>query len=903
MRIARMFWLSPLVLGCRVGCRVGCLVGCLVAGCLVAPQPRSATTEAVHYPVKSYDDASGIRVVLEESPDYGMATVVLSIAAGSAQEPPAKAGLAHLAEHLLFQGSHAGTNLMNRITELGGFTINGATGWDATRYWATVPTASAPKLVALFAEMLREPLKDVDQQAFDSELKVVREELHLRSENGAPGQAVGWLFPVLFSPGHPYAHPIIGTTQSLDHLSLADVQAFVAEHYKVDRATIALSAPETTDRESAWVTSGFGGAPGVPHRQPTAGRSSDAAYAQVSGGLQRHEAPIAAPALWIGWPVPREQVPGGEVLPLLPNLLLGAFAAERRAFDARVVRIEPAFFTGRQGAVLYIKLSLRDAASAESAESLTGTFVKQLRAALTNLIYTPLWLDYARQSGALESTYREENILTRTLNLADSTDLTDDPLFARKEAGRLGGVTPEAASAYIGEYLREETARAVLVTPTAKARSTGFTEARATAQSPVPVASAAHRLNVDPAEATRWIHESARVARTTLGSGLEVWVVRQPRSPFHAALLDFRGGRELGNNPGVFVAVPWARLPLGPTATQMGLLGRFEIRAEDTRFADRGVGSDVESTLRHLRRELDASISWPPRQFIDQVELYKKEEKQPLARMRVEHFATLYGSHVYGRSPTVEQIQAVSSNDIHGWFEEVIRPENGVLIIVGDVEPTAVFQVAASVFGDFVDLGAGRRPPVPAPPAPAGPTGGGLRIQAYHQPDLTLARVVYSCLVPLTGSDAYPPARLYQQLLHDRLQYEFRDRARTSYSISLELSPERARTAVLTMSADVDNAALGSMVDLMKQKLATGAPSLVNDRELDLAKMALISDQMWQAASTSQLADRLFLAWNLGWPVESVLDTAQRAITAREAQVQAIEQACRDTAVLSSLGQ
>jgi predicted Zn-dependent peptidase len=472
MRIPGIFWSSPLVLGCLVA-------GCLVAGCLVAPQPRIATSESVSYPVKSYDDASGIRVVLEQSPDYGVASVVLSISAGSAQESPAKAGLAHLAEHLVFQGSHAETNLWNRIVELGGFGINGATDWDATRFWATVPTASAAKLVALFAEILRDPLKDVDQQGFESELKVVREEFHLRSENGAPGQAVGWLFPALFSPAHPYGHPIAGTPQSLEHLSLADVQSFVAEHYKVDLATIAISAPETTERESAWVASGFGGAPGVPHRQFAPGRSSDAAYARVNGGLQDHEAPIAAPALWIGWPVPRQQTPGGEVLALLPSLLQGAFAAERRVFDPRVVRIEPASFTGRQGAVLYIKLSLRDA---DSAESLVGTFINQLRSALTNLIYTPSWLDYVRQSAALESTYREENILTRTLNLANSTDLTDDPLFARKEAARLGGVTAEAASAYVGQYLQEETARAVLVTPTTKARSASLIEAGASGQ-------------------------------------------------------------------------------------------------------------------------------------------------------------------------------------------------------------------------------------------------------------------------------------------------------------------------------------------------------------------------------------------------------------------------------------
>jgi hypothetical protein len=51
------------------------------------------------------------------------------------------------------------------------------------------------------------------------------------------------------------------------------------------------------------------------------------------------------------------------------------------------------------------------------------------------------------------------------------------------------------------------------------------------------------------------------------------------------------------------------------------------------------------------------------------------------------------------------------------------------------------------------------------------------------------------------------------------------------------------------------------------------------------------------------LANRLFLAWSLGWPAESVLDVARRSIRMPEAPVQAVERACRETAVLSSLGE
>ena len=137
-----------------------------LTACLGTQPPLAPSAAVVHYPSTKYDDPSGLRVVFEEAPNFGTAASVLAVSAGSAHEPAAKAGLAHLAEHLVFRGSHDGASLSDRISELGGINSNGVTGWDDTRYFAVVPEASIERFLTLMAEVLRDPLKDVDQGTF-----------------------------------------------------------------------------------------------------------------------------------------------------------------------------------------------------------------------------------------------------------------------------------------------------------------------------------------------------------------------------------------------------------------------------------------------------------------------------------------------------------------------------------------------------------------------------------------------------------------------------------------------------------------------------------------------------------------------------------------------------------------
>jgi predicted Zn-dependent peptidase len=258
-----------------------------------------SVASAVRYPLDTYDHPSGLRVVLETAPNYGIGGAVLRVDAGSADEAREQAGIAHLAEHLVFRSVHGGSSpLLAHFDDLGVGAYNGMTSWDSTTYFAFLPESGLSELVATFLDIVRDPLANVSEADFRHELDIVQNELRSRAENGTPGQALGWLASATFPAQHPYAHPVIGSESTLSALTLQHVQAFVKAHYSPSNSTLVLSGatvgPGTRALVETLASKNFG-ANRAAHTPPFAARS----VAPRPAALSRHEAPVATPTLWL----------------------------------------------------------------------------------------------------------------------------------------------------------------------------------------------------------------------------------------------------------------------------------------------------------------------------------------------------------------------------------------------------------------------------------------------------------------------------------------------------------------------------------------------------------------------------------------------------------------------------
>ena len=122
---------------------------------------------------------NGLRVIAIQ--DEGTATVTTSLwyEVGSKHDPEARSGFAHLFEHILSRKTeNMPYNMIYGLTADVGGTRNASTGSDRTNYYETVPAEYLETMLWTHRERMFKPV--IDQEVFDREREVVKEELRQR---------------------------------------------------------------------------------------------------------------------------------------------------------------------------------------------------------------------------------------------------------------------------------------------------------------------------------------------------------------------------------------------------------------------------------------------------------------------------------------------------------------------------------------------------------------------------------------------------------------------------------------------------------------------------------------------------------------------------------------------------
>jgi zinc protease len=195
---------------------------------------------------ETYQLGNGLNVILHQDRKLPVVHVNLWYHVGSKNEEPGKTGFAHLFEHMMFEGSRnvkgSYVSLMERAganISQGG--INGTTNFDRTNYFETVPAGSLE--LALWAESDRMGylLDAVNQENFDNQRDVVKNERRQSMDNVPYGTAVEVIFQNLFPQGHPYSWHIIGSMADLEGATLEDVHQFFRTFYTPNNCVLTIA--------------------------------------------------------------------------------------------------------------------------------------------------------------------------------------------------------------------------------------------------------------------------------------------------------------------------------------------------------------------------------------------------------------------------------------------------------------------------------------------------------------------------------------------------------------------------------------------------------------------------------------------------------------------------------------
>lgn len=179
---------------------------------------------------------NGIRVVTDPMPQTRSVAMGVLIYAGPQDEPADRLGLAHLTEHLMFQGtsSRDALAIARTIDTLGG-QIGAFTGRDYTCYYASVLDDYRTYALDLLGDILLNSIFPEESLAREKET-ILRE---IAAGQDAPAERVHALLKRCVWPDHPLGRPVAGHPATVRAISREDVIYFVHEHYVPSRIIIA----------------------------------------------------------------------------------------------------------------------------------------------------------------------------------------------------------------------------------------------------------------------------------------------------------------------------------------------------------------------------------------------------------------------------------------------------------------------------------------------------------------------------------------------------------------------------------------------------------------------------------------------------------------------------------------
>ncbi len=405
---------------------------------------------------------NGLRLVLSEDHLNPVAAVCLWYDVGSRYEVKGRTGLAHLFEHLMFQGSAQvkGNGHFELVQGAGG-SLNGTTSFERTNYFEIMPAHQLELALWLEADRMGSLLAALDEESLQNQRDVVKNERRQRYDNVPYGTAFERMTALAYPEGHPYHHTPIGSMADLDAVTLDDARAFFRANYAPNNVVLAIVGDIDPEQTRRWVEKYFGSIPSYDGKMPPrASTLPDIIGTELRAEI-REEVP--ARALMAAYRMPRDGTRECDAAELALTVL-GEGMASR--FYNRLVRHDRTAVTAGVGLVRLAgapSLGWMDVKAADGAE------IPQIEAAVDEELArlraeAPGAGEMERAQALVEREWLDRlgTVAGRADELCRYAVLFGDPQLAFTAVNRILDVTAEEVRAVAAARLRPDN-RAVLV--------------------------------------------------------------------------------------------------------------------------------------------------------------------------------------------------------------------------------------------------------------------------------------------------------------------------------------------------------------------------------------------------------------------------------------------------------
>jgi zinc protease len=290
--------------------------------------------------------SNGLDVIVHE--DHAVPLVAVSVwyHVGSKNERPDRTGLAHLFEHLMFEGAAHQPNGYFAPLQEAGAALNGSTSTDRTNYWEVVPRSAVRLALWMEADRMGWLLPALSVERFETQRAVVLNERRQNYENRPYGLAGFAVLEAVFPALHPYHWPTIGHPADLAAATIDDVRGFFTRYYHPGNASLAIAGDIDTAEAFGLAEEYFGA---IPAGEPVAAVVSDPVRPRAARLVMQDR--VELPRVYLAWPSPPLFAPGDAELDLAADILGNGQTSRlyrRLVHDTRVAAELAAVQTSRE---------------------------------------------------------------------------------------------------------------------------------------------------------------------------------------------------------------------------------------------------------------------------------------------------------------------------------------------------------------------------------------------------------------------------------------------------------------------------------------------------------------------------------------------------------------------------
>jgi zinc protease len=414
--------------------------------------------------VSEYQLDNGMKVIVK--PDRRAPVVVSQVwyRVGASYEPDGLTGVSHALEHMMFKGTESlGPGEFSKtISALGG-NENAFTGRDYTAYFETLAVEHLDTALRLEADRMRNLVLDPGE--FAKEIKVVKEERRLRTEDRPSGKVFEQFNAVAWRAS-PYRNPIIGWMNDIEHLSLEDLAAWYERYYAPNNAILVVVGDVDPEAVFEMAKTHFGGfepmeipalKPFVEPEQSGETRVTVSVPAKQPFVLLGYKAPVIGRAEedWEPYAlyVLSSVLDGGNSARLSRELVRGsAIAASAGASYSGYSRLESMFT---------LSATPTDEHTIADVEKALREQIRRLR----EEAIAPAELNRVVTQAIAGKVFEADSLFYQAMEIGMLETIGLDWRLATEEIARLKAVTPEQVQAVAQRYLVDENLTVAVLDP------------------------------------------------------------------------------------------------------------------------------------------------------------------------------------------------------------------------------------------------------------------------------------------------------------------------------------------------------------------------------------------------------------------------------------------------------